>query len=273
MNNEWKNYIFLQLKKGVCKNELERILIMENYSQTLIKNLLYNNKITKCYNRYFLEKIINLKLNDTEKLLYRFLKNQNINNKLKNRIEKEKIVVIDNWLEETICDYINLLFDSAYYKITKTSSENKLNFKFKSAIFNQQIKRFLFIFNALFNEDYLFNGCIGMSKYEKGSFIETHNDNSGYLYQDEKYYRSISCVIYFTKEWKEIYGGNFVDLENNKRIIPKYNRAIFFKVPFKHKVEEIIVDKERHAIFMFFCKNERRYNLSDNKFKKTDSII
>lgn len=79
MNNEWKNYIFLQLKKGVCKNELERILIMENYSQTLIKNLLYNNKITKCYNRIFLEKIINLKLNDTEKLLYKIAKNNSEN--------------------------------------------------------------------------------------------------------------------------------------------------------------------------------------------------
>lgn len=50
----------------------------------------------------------------------------------------------------------------------------KINFKFKSAIFN-----------ALFNEDYLLKGCIGMSKYEKGSFIEPHNDNGGYLYQDE----------------------------------------------------------------------------------------
>lgn len=50
-----KLYIFT-IKKGVCKNELERILIMENYSQTLIKNLLYNNKITKCYNRYFYRK-------------------------------------------------------------------------------------------------------------------------------------------------------------------------------------------------------------------------
>ena len=269
MNNEWKNYIFLQLKRGVCKNELERILIKENYNRKLINNLLFNNKITKCYNRYFLEKIINLKLNDTEKSLYRFLKNQNLDNKLKNRIEKEKIVVIDNWLDKNVCNYINLLFDSAYYKITRDNDK----FEFKSAIFNQQIKRFLFIFNALFKEDYLFDGCIGMSKYEKGSFIEKHNDKGGYLFQDEKYYRTISCVIYFTKEWKEIYGGNFVDLENNKRIIPKYNRAIFLQVPFRHKVEEIIVDKERHAIFMFFCKNVKKYNLSNNKFNETTSLI
>lgn len=112
-----------------------------------------------------------------------------------------------------------------------------------------------------------------MSKYGKGSFIEQHNDNGGYLYQDEKYYRSISCVIYFTNGWKEIYGGNFVDLENNRKIIPKYNRAIFFKVPFKHKVEEIIVNKERNAIFMFYCKNEKKYNLPDYKFKKTKSLF
>lgn len=273
INNKWKNYIFSQLKKGVKKEELEQILIMQNYSSVLINNLLYNNKITKCYDRYFLETIINLKLNETEKSLYKFLKLQNHNDKLKNRIEKERIIVLDNWLEDKVCKYIDEIFKNSYYKKMTTNHKNSLNFKFNNIILTQQIKRLLFIFNALFREDYLFNGCIGMSKYNKGSYIDKHTDHGGYIYKDEKYYRTISCVIYFNKEWQEEYGGNFVDLENNKLILPLYNRAIFFSVPFKHEVEEIIVDKDRYAIFMFFCKNEKKYYLEDKKFIKTSSII
>ena len=91
-----------------------------------------------------------------------------------------------------------------------------------------------------------------MSKYSKGSYIDEHTDHGGYIYNNEKYYRNLSAVIYFNKEWIEDYGGCFIDIENNKKILPIFNRAVFFQVPYKHRVEEIISDKDRYAIFIFF---------------------
>ena len=46
----------------------------------------------------------------------------------------------------------------------------------------------------------------------------------------------------FNKDWKKEYGGSFIDIENKKTILPIFNRAVFFHVPYKHRVEEIIVD-------------------------------
>ena len=112
-----------------------------------------------------------------------------------------------------------------------------------------------------------------MSKYSKGSYIDEHTDHGGYIYNNEKYYRNLSAVIYFNKEWIEDYGGCFIDIENNKKILPIFNRAVFFQVPYKHRVEEIISDKDRYAIFIFFSIKEERYHLDIKRFRNTTSLI
>lgn len=46
-----------------------------------------------------------------------------------------------------------------------------------------------------------------MSKYNKGSYIDKHTDHGGYKYNNDKYYRNISMVLYFNKEWKDEWGS------------------------------------------------------------------
>ena len=262
MNNKWKDYIRRQIKRGVNKKKLEDILKKQKYSRDIINKVLYSNDI--------INKIYELELSNNEKSIINFFKSQSF---LKEKIINERIVIIDNWFEENIANHIYNIFINSEYKQITTSNRNKLNFMFENIIQTPEIKKFLFLFNTLFQDNLLFNGSIGMSKYTKGSYIDEHTDHGGYIYDNEKYYRNISAVIYFNKDWKQENGGSFVDIENNKKILPIFNRAVFFHVPYKHRVEEILVDKERYAIFMFFACKKERYYLNDQRFKKTSSLI
>jgi Rps23 Pro-64 3,4-dihydroxylase Tpa1-like proline 4-hydroxylase len=281
INNDWKKYIYRQIEIGVNKKTLESILKNQNYSQDIIQSILNSDdSIDKIqddtiiknsdYYNYIVNKLNDLELTNIEKSIITFLKSQSF---LKEKIINNRIIIIDNWFEEYIANYIYDIFIYSEYKEIKTSNHNKLNFTFENIVQTPLIKKFLFLFNSLFQDTFLFNGSIGMSKYSKGSYIDEHTDHGGYIYDNEKYYRNISAVIYFNKEWKEEYGGSFIDIENDKKILPIFNRVVFFHVPYKHRVEEIIVDKERYAIFLFFSNNKKQYYLNDERFKKTSSLI
>ena len=270
ISNEWKNYIHKQIERGVNKKKLEDILKKEHYSYDIINAILYSNEIENNYSDYIVNKIGKLELTDIEKSIITFFKSQYF---LQEKIINERIVVIDNWFQSYIAEHIYNIFISSDYKEIKTSNKNKLNFTFENIVQTPEIKKLLFLFNTLFRDNFLFNGSIGMSKYSKGSYIDEHTDHGGYIYDNEKYYRNISAVIYFNKDWKQHYGGSFMDIENKKQILPYFNRAVFFHVPYKHRVEEIIVDKERYAIFMFFSCKQKRYYLNDSRFKQTSSLI
>lgn len=270
MNKSWVDYVTRQIGRGVDKKALEDILRKENYSDELINKYVYQ-KIDNSYSNYVLQKMNSIKLNSQEQKLYEFLKNQH---DLEKQIKEKRILIIDNWLEESVATYIYDLFHKSKFAEGKKNANNTLSFKFSNVVKTPEIEKFFFLFNNLFQHKYLFNGCIGMSKYTKGSFIDEHTDHGGYIHNDKKYYRSISCVLYFNKDWKEEYGGCFIDIENNKKILPKFNRAVFFSVPYKHRVEEIIAEnKDRHAIFMFFTENRILYFLNENRFNKTSSLI
>jgi len=272
INNQWKQYIYKQIERGVNKKQLQDILEKQSYSSDIINKILYSNETTKNtnYNDYVVNKLDELDLTNIEKSIVKFLKSQSF---LKERVINERIVVIDNWFEENIANHIYNIFINSKYKQIKTSKKNKLNFTFENIIQTPEITKLLFLFNTLFEDNFLFNGSIGMSKYSKGSYIDEHTDHGGYIYDNEKYYRNISAIIYFNKDWDETNGGNFIDIENKKTILPIFNRAVFFNVPYKHRVEKIIVDKERYAIFMFFSIKEKRYYLNEERFKKTSSLI
>ena len=62
INNEWKNYIHKQIKRGVNKKKLEDILKKQNYSCDIINAILYSNEIDnnleKTNTNYTVNKII-----------------------------------------------------------------------------------------------------------------------------------------------------------------------------------------------------------------------
>lgn len=110
VNEEWKNYIYNELKRGIHKDVLEDILIKENVRCDVISKLLYNdnnksnyqlksvseydelsktfninddNKLSTTFNindndykEYVNNVINNLELNNIEKSLYDFFKTQ-----------------------------------------------------------------------------------------------------------------------------------------------------------------------------------------------------
>ena len=154
INNKWKNYIYKQIERGVNKKKLEDILKKENYSCDIINAILYSDKIennlTKTstnYNDYIVDKINKLELTDIEKSMIKFFKSQSF---LKEKIINERIVIIDNWFEEYIANYIYDIFINANYKEIKTSNRNKLNFVFENIIRHQKLKKCYFYLTYYF---------------------------------------------------------------------------------------------------------------------------
>lgn len=273
ISDTWKNYIHKQVAMGVPKEHLKVMMKEQDYSNDIIEVIL-NPKPEQeyVYEKYVLDKINTLTLSRIEKKIVDFMKTQDY---LLDKIKREKLVVIENWLEESIADHIYTLFQNNPFEHnpTTTSNRNKLDFHFYNIIQTPEIKRLLFFFNLLFKGNYVFHGGIGMSKYSKGSYIEEHTDHGGYLYKGEKYYRNISCVIYFNKHWNVEYGGRFIDIEGNTQIMPSFNKAVFFQIPHKHAVEKILTDNHRYAIFMFCSSKEKIYELPDYRFLPTSSLL
>lgn len=70
----------------------------------------------------------------------------------------------------------------------------------------------------------------------------------------------MTCVYYLTKEWQESMGGAFVDLEappaaadssgeqglqQGRVLVPRFNTAVFFRVPHYHMVTPLTTDRPR----------------------------
>ena len=134
INDEWKYYIKRQLLKGVSKQKLEEILKKQNYSSCIINKLLHSNekednlignKKNTNYNDYIINKIDKLELTTIEKSIIKFMKSQSF---LKERIINERIIIIDNWMEGYIANYIYNIFINSDYKQIKTSNQNKRSY-------------------------------------------------------------------------------------------------------------------------------------------------
>jgi Rps23 Pro-64 3,4-dihydroxylase Tpa1-like proline 4-hydroxylase len=76
----------------------------------------------------------------------------------------------------------------------------------------------------------------------------------------------VTCVYYLTKDWQESMGGAFVDLEappaaaaaaaaadssgeqglqQGRVLVPRFNTAVFFRVPHYHMVTPLTTDRPR----------------------------
>lgn len=89
------------------------------------------------------------------------------------------------------------------------------------------------------------------AKYESGGNICVHDDARSRAVEDfelERFknsypvgsmvHRKIAMIYYLTKDWKEEYGGCFVDygLEPPRTVVPQFNSLIAFLVPRNHQV-------------------------------------
>merc|ERR1712166_798203 len=107
------------------------------------------------------------------------------------------------------------------------------------------------------------------AKYLKGDHITPHDDDVVESYSREdirqvmtevggrppKTYsaapwdRKIALILYFNKEWKGSWGGQLVDMQADKKILPLYNSLVLFQVPRMHCVMPVVGAHSRLSIF------------------------
>jgi hypothetical protein len=77
--------------------------------------------------------------------------------------------------------------------------------------------------------------------------------------------RSIAIIYYLTKDWDAGAGGLLVDLQENKKYVPKFNSLVAFTVPRFHEVTLVKQDRPRFSIFGWFLEpgDIYEYNKAD----------
>eukprot|EP01124_Arcella_intermedia_P018905 TRINITY_DN26028_c0_g1_i1.p1 TRINITY_DN26028_c0_g1~~TRINITY_DN26028_c0_g1_i1.p1 ORF type:complete len:182 (-),score=53.41 TRINITY_DN26028_c0_g1_i1:77-622(-) len=116
------------------------------------------------------------------------------------------------------------------------------------------------------------------SKYSSGDHIAPHDDKG---FQDvllddgriEIYSRDVACIYYLTKDWKEDWGGNFVDLVEDKLYVPEFNSLVAFQVPRLHEVTPVTSTHSRYAIFGWFLKPGMLYKMDEEEEKETPNPL
>uniref|UniRef100_A0A7S3LHP1 Prolyl 4-hydroxylase alpha subunit domain-containing protein n=1 Tax=Aplanochytrium stocchinoi TaxID=215587 RepID=A0A7S3LHP1_9STRA len=106
---------------------------------------------------------------------------------------------------------------------------------------------------------------ISAGKYTRAGHIVAHDDKDIVpvgMADDEVVWhsRDIAVVYYLTKNWKESYGGQFVDLKTGSKYTPKFNSAVFFRVPRIHEVTPVTVNRPRLSFFGWYLVEGIKYD-------------
>ncbi|PSC76917.1 cupin superfamily subfamily [Micractinium conductrix] len=134
------------------------------------------------------------------------------------------------------------------------------------------------------------------ARYDRGHHIAPHDDRA---YTPVKLdtgevitcSRDLTCVYYLTSDWQEEWGGALVDLEappeegeeaaeaggsdaalqrraarrhsrgQGRLYVPRWNSAVFFRVPRYHAVTPLTTDRPRYSVFGWFLQPGRLYEL------------
>lgn len=102
----------------------------------------------------------------------------------------------------------------------------------------------------------------------KSDHIAVHDDHA-YTHQDGILCsRDIALVYYLTKDWKESFGGVFIDKQTNSKIVPKFNTLIAFTVPRFHEVTKMTTSRIRYSFFGWFLSEGDLYSFTPEKAVK-----
>merc|ERR1712232_338243 len=77
----------------------------------------------------------------------------------------------------------------------------------------------------------------------------------------------VAAIWYLTKDWKEEFGGQLVDLQATegsaeaKAMVPIYNTLVAFEVPHWHEVRAVSANRYRYSIFGWWHQQGKRYEL------------
>ena len=60
--------------------------------------------------------------------------------------------------------------------------------------------------------------------------------------------RTIGVIYYLTRDWKEEFGGNLVDIPEGRLYVPLYNSVVAFRVPRYHEVTPVLTERPRYSV-------------------------
>mmetsp|Transcript_59019 Transcript_59019/g.128125 ORF Transcript_59019/g.128125 Transcript_59019/m.128125 type:complete len:325 (-) Transcript_59019:39-1013(-) len=108
------------------------------------------------------------------------------------------------------------------------------------------------------------------ARYQKNGLIAPHDDSQMFRVPqgeatqrypaDALVHRKIAVICYLTKDWREEYGGNFVDLHREATaqgspdlVVPSFNTCVAFLVPRCHEVQRLAEGcPPRYSMFGWF---------------------
>jgi Rps23 Pro-64 3,4-dihydroxylase Tpa1-like proline 4-hydroxylase len=105
-------------------------------------------------------------------------------------------------------------------------------------------------------------GDFSMGRYTESHFIAAHDDRAYKEVNGDHFSRHIALIYYCSKDWKPEYGGQLLDLQDNKEYVPEFNSVVAFKVPRFHEVKPVLSPTaQRFSIFGWFFKPGISYDL------------
>lgn len=105
-------------------------------------------------------------------------------------------------------------------------------------------------------------GDFSLGRYSESHFIAPHDDRAYKEVNGEHFSRHIAMIFYCSKDWKEEYGGQLVDMVTKKEYVPEFNSMIAFEVPRFHQVMPVLAPlMARYSVFGWFFKPGINYEL------------
>jgi len=99
-------------------------------------------------------------------------------------------------------------------------------------------------------------------RYERGDFIEPHDDMAFVQSNGVEHSRDIAIVLHLTPDWCLDDGGTFVDHAGKVARSPVFNSLVAFRVPRLHEVAPVIGRAARFSIYGWFLAPGKLYQLS-----------
>ena len=175
------------------------------------------------------------------------------------------LVKISNFLSDHTAECIHKLIsqlpetDWAEAYASDDASANNINHAFRSSRTFPAHHAVLGLFKRVLPQYF---GDFSLGRYSESHFIAPHDDRAYKEVNGEHFSRHIALIYYCSKDWKDEYGGQLVDMVTGKEYVPEFNSMIAFEVPRFHQVNPVLAPLlARYSIFGWFFKPGINYEL------------
>lgn len=269
MNQEWQNWVFTNVVRG-AEFEIIYKQLRKEFSDNIIRksigDIIFNPKLVGfCRPKLDLTQlwIDHLPVHQNEVELFAdVLKQKNF---VMEGLSRSDFVRIPNFLSSEVAEQLY----SRIYKIKKWQKSSEVDVEQMGNVdfsyqFSYELNEILKNLGILFPNHKMFD--LAVSKYKKNDKISEHNDAQGYLQNGVKYCRRYGIMLYLSKDWKEKNGGLFQDLVDKKEYVPKFNTCFVFRVPYSHKISEV-VNGSLYSVFGWYAEvYNGQYVLEKDRF-------